>query len=152
MKLVVGDSSSLILLAKADILSDLLNYVEIIIPTIVFNEIMVGKIKNKQDAYYIEKLILDYKIKIENPNEKLVSQIKFLYKLDEGELYAIALAKERSLNLLIDDKSKNIVDCSSIFKSFVGTSIFKYPSKFIWVGFDIKLSTSIKPMHTHSLD
>ncbi|MEI8364384.1 MAG: hypothetical protein WCF78_02920 [archaeon] len=109
MKLIVGDASSLILLAKANILDDLLELTDIIVPTIVYDEIMKGKEKNKQDAYYIEQLINLNKIKIEDPQDINVSQIKFLYSLDAGELYAITLAKEKSIDLLIDDRDGIIV-------------------------------------------
>ncbi len=109
MKLIVGDASSLILLAKANILDDLLELTDIIVPTIVYDEIMKGKEKNKQDAYYIEQLINLNKIKIEDPQDINVSQIKFLYRLDAGELYAITLAKEKSIDLLIDDRDGIIV-------------------------------------------
>jgi len=109
MKLIVGDASSLILLAKANILGDLLELTDIIIPTIVHQEIMKGKEKNKQDAYIIEKYLNQNKIKIEEPSEMNVSKIKFIYRLDAGELYAITLAKEKSIDLLIDDRDGIIV-------------------------------------------
>jgi len=109
MKLIVGDASSLILLAKANILDDLLELTDIIIPTIVQQEIMKGKEKNKQDAYYIEQLINQNKIQIEEPSEINVSKIKFIYRLDAGELYAITLAREKGIDLLIDDRDGIIV-------------------------------------------
>ena len=113
MQLIVGDSSSLILLAKAGILNELLQFTDIIIPTVVYNEIMKGKEKNKQDAFYIEQYININKIKIIDPAPKNILKISQLCNLDTGELHAITLAKEANLNILIDDR-KGIIVCNRL--------------------------------------
>ncbi len=113
MKLVVGDASSLILLAKANILVDLLKFVEILIPTIVYQEILKGKEKNKQDAFYIEQLINANEIVVVDANEKIISQIRQIYRLDLGETHAIALAKEKNIDILIDDRA-GIIVCNKL--------------------------------------
>ncbi len=113
MKLIVGDASSLILLAKANVLDDLLELTDIIIPTIVYDEIMKGKEKNKQDAYIIEKFLNQNKIRIINPMQENVTKIKTICNLDMGELFAITLARETNLGILIDDK-KGMLVCNQI--------------------------------------
>jgi len=101
---VVGDSSSLILLVRSNLHNYLLPFTKIIIPEVVYQEILKGKIKNKKDAFIIEKLVFENKIIIENSNKTNIENIKYISKLGEGELHAIALAKQKNYPILIDDK------------------------------------------------
>jgi predicted nucleic acid-binding protein len=113
MKIVISDSSTLILLVKADIINELLDLVTIIIPKTVQLEIEEGKRKEKPDAFVIEKLIEKQLILIKEPNENTVLLLKKSITLDKGELYAIALAKDMNIDILIDDK-KGIKVCKII--------------------------------------
>ncbi len=112
MRLVISDASTLILLTKSELIIPLLSKFKIIIPKEVYLEILKGKEKGKQDAYQIDVFVKQNKIQIKQPKEKTVNLIKELCVLDIGELYAIALAKDLNLSILIDDK-KGISTCNS---------------------------------------
>jgi predicted nucleic acid-binding protein len=110
MKIVISDSSSLILLSKSFLIETILEFFEIIIPSVVYDEILKGKQKNHIDAFEIEQLVKDNKIKIKNPDQKAINILKNNYNLDVGELHAISLAKEHHTSIFIDDK-KGIIVC-----------------------------------------
>jgi hypothetical protein len=111
MEIVISDSSTLILLSKSKLISIIKSILKIYIPEIVYLEIIRGKEKNHKDAYEIEDMIKNKEIIIINPNQKTVSELEKIYKIDAGELYAIALAKELNKIILIDDK-KGINACN----------------------------------------
>ncbi|MEI8364125.1 MAG: hypothetical protein WCF78_01570 [archaeon] len=113
MEIVISDSSTLILLSKSKLLIKLIQFIKIYIPKIVYSEVLKGKEKNYSDAFEIENLVTNQKIVISEPSQKMVNEIAKLYKIDIGELYAIALAKELNKIILIDDK-KGINACKSL--------------------------------------
>jgi predicted nucleic acid-binding protein len=110
MQFIVGDSSSLILLVKSKLIYYLLENIKIIIPNEVYLEILKGKLKNKEDAYIIEKLVDNKNILIKDPIEREINFVKEISNLHVGELCAIALSKQLKLPILIDDK-KGINTC-----------------------------------------
>lgn len=143
MKIVISDSSSLILLSKINLIETLLDYFEIIIPSIVYQEILKGKQKNHLDAFEIEQLVKNKKIKINNPNQKTINLLKNNYNLDVGELHAISLAKEKNTSIFIDDK-KGIFVCKLLnIETYTVINILKilYITKIIN---KLKLKTSIE--------
>ncbi len=112
MEIVISDSSTLILLSKSKLLIKLIQFVKIHIPKIVYSEVLKGKEKNYYDAFEIENLVMNHKITISEPSQSMVNEIAKLYKIDIGELYAIALAKELNKIILIDDrKGINVCNC-----------------------------------------
>lgn len=105
MEIVISDSSTLILLTKSKLIDLTLDYFDIIIPTVVYEEIIIGKLNNMQDAFEIESLVNSNRIKIKDPKDtKLIETLEKNFNLDVGELKAIALAKEQNKSIFIDDK------------------------------------------------
>lgn len=105
MKHAVSDSSSLILLAKAGILTDFLERREVWISPVVEKEtIGKGKEKGREDAYLLEKLKEEDEIEVKDPDEKEVDRINRLFDLHKGEKEVVALASELGLPLICDDK------------------------------------------------
>jgi predicted nucleic acid-binding protein len=123
MKFVISDSSTLILLAKSNLLKLCIDIFDIIIPDIVYKEILKGKEKNYKDAFKIESFIKNKKIKIENPKNKTIEQYRNLFALDSGELYALCLAKEKNKDVLIDDKKGINVCCILNIKFYTSLNI-----------------------------
>lgn len=102
---LVGDSSSLILLAKSGIIEYVLKKNIIIIPQSVYEEtVRKGKLKGFEDSYIIEKHIQNSKIKVAEPNNKTKDLVEELCNLHLGERDVIALAIDRKLTVLCDDK------------------------------------------------
>src|SRR3989344_4612368 len=86
---IVCDACTFILLHKSDLLNQLTEKNTILIPTKVYHEICGNKEKGAAEIYLLDKLIED--------NKKL-------FQLHAGECSAIALAKEKKLGLLTDDR------------------------------------------------
>jgi predicted nucleic acid-binding protein len=133
MRLVISDASTLILLTKSELILPLLSKFKIIIPNEVYLEILKGKEKGKQDAYQINYLVEQNKIQIKQPKEETVSLINNLCVLDIGELYAIALAKDLNLSILIDDKK--CINTCNLFNIYFLTALqilkLLYKHKFV---------------------
>lgn len=105
MKHAVSDSSSLILLAKAEIITDFLEKGKIYITPVVEKEtIGMGKEKGREDAYLLEKMRKEGKIELRDPDEGEVDRITKLFDLHKGEKESVALASEMDLPLICDDK------------------------------------------------
>ena len=101
---LVADASSLILLAKSDILIDLLKENKIMIPEKVYREIIVGKDKSREDAFLVERLISEHRINIVQANKKINDKIKDLFGLSGGEQEVISIAWEKNRPIITDDK------------------------------------------------
>lgn len=102
---VVSDSSTLILLAKAEIIQNLLENKKVYVTKTVKEEaIKRGKEKGKKDAFQLEKLEKKGKIQVKDPTEKKKKKISKLFSLHKGEKEALALASQLSLPLICDDK------------------------------------------------
>ena len=101
--MIVSNASTLILLAKVDSLSILLdNIKKISIPKIVY-----GEISDKKDSFEfltIKKEIVKNRIILIDVGKKSYSSILAQFKLDEGEAAAYALFKKiRGKAILTDD-------------------------------------------------
>lgn len=98
MKIIVSDTGPLIILSKINRL-DLLHsfFTKVLITPVVFNEITA---KNDQAKNTLLKT--DF-IQITDLSKKK-EYLKLQKVLDDGEASGIALAKERSIPLLIDEK------------------------------------------------
>ena len=105
--MIVFDSSSLILIAKVELLDAFLKDIgmEIAIPRAVEVECCGGK--KTLDALMIRKTLDDSRIKVRIVrNRKLVAKLEEDFSMGRGESEAIALAlQENALLVAIDDKS-----------------------------------------------
>ena len=103
--LVVSDSSSLILMAKAELLKIACQQFIVEIPTEVYQEaVTAGKELNKADAFIIEQAIKKEKIIVKEVKEKKTGNDLILLGLGKGEEAAIQLyLQEKAQLLLIDD-------------------------------------------------
>lgn len=114
----VADSSSLILLAKADIIDAVVKKHTIVIQKSVYREsIERGKIKGYESSYKLERLFQKNKIKIEEPSDKIKDKIESLCSLYLGEKDAVALAFEKNIAVICDDK-KAINACKALKVKF----------------------------------
>ena len=95
------DSSTLILLAKSDLLKETLQDFEIIITDIVKKECAV---KGTFDAKLIHTLISTDDIKVEKKlDKKEIDQIMKDFNINSGEASALLVAKKREISLATDD-------------------------------------------------
>jgi len=95
------DASTLILLAKADLLKDTLQEFQIIITDIVEKECMV---KDTFDAKLIHALISTDEIKVEKGfAKKEIDRIMKDFNINSGEASALLLAKKIEIPLATDD-------------------------------------------------
>jgi len=105
--MIVFDSSTLILIAKVELLGPFLKDVgmEIAIPRTVENECC--RAKKTLDALIIRKAVDESRIKVRSVrNRKLVTKLEEDFSMGLGEPEAIALAmQEKALLVAIDDKN-----------------------------------------------
>lgn len=113
MKIIISDSSTLILLQKVDVLDLLLKNHEIIIPNEVYKEVVIkGKNKAHEYAFFIEEHIKDKKIKIiKVKNSKIIQNLVNNYNINQGEAEAIALFLEKKADIIAVDDHKAINIC-----------------------------------------
>lgn len=98
--MIVFDASTLILLAKINLLRKVNNELTIIIPDVIKKETTV---KDTYDAKLIEKLIKEGDIKIENPeSDAEAERLKEEFSMEE-EAHAIVLADEKGCLIATDD-------------------------------------------------
>lgn len=113
--MIISDSSSLILLAKSNILRPFAKNHKLIIPTKVYNEtVEKGKEKGREDAYLVEKLTKEDKILVKKAKENEKENIKDLFGITKGENSVIALAVEKNPDLVLMDDEKGIKACKTI--------------------------------------
>jgi hypothetical protein len=105
--MLIFDSSTLILIAKVELLDAFLNDIgmEIAIPQAVEDECCGGK--KTLDALFIRKALDESRIKVRSVrNRKLVAKLEEDFSMGRGESEAIALAmQEEALLVGIDDKN-----------------------------------------------
>lgn len=109
---IVIDASSIILLAKITVLEKLTENNKLIIPEKVYIEVIKGKEKARHDAFLVERLVNENKLKIEKINEKEYEKIKKLFGLWAGEAEVLALSLKYKLPIITDDKK-----CLNVAKS-----------------------------------
>ena len=100
--MVAFDSSTLILLAKIELLNEVSKEIEIVITSKVRTE--ATRKKTLFDAKLIENFIEQKIIKVENVKEKgSIEKLKRDFNLAEGEASSLILAKKKTLILATDD-------------------------------------------------
>lgn len=102
---IACDSSSLILLAKSGLIGYVLRKNIIFIPKSVYEEsVYKGKLKGFEDSYTIENYVQKLKIRIIEPRTKTKEMVEKLCDLHLGERDVIALAIDKKLKAVCDDK------------------------------------------------
>ncbi len=101
---LIADASPLILLGKISLLEKLLGLSKIVVPGKVYREIITGKEKSRFDAFLIDKLVQDNKIKVENVDKETYEQIWKLFGLWAGEAEVLGLALKTKRTLITDDR------------------------------------------------
>lgn len=117
--MIVFDSSTLILLAKIELLDTFLeNYDdEVIIPKKVYEE---STVKDTFDAQLIKKRVEEEKIKIISiKNTEMKKKVIGDFKLGEGEAEAIVLALEKKAEAIALDDRLGINACKLLNLSFI---------------------------------
>jgi len=99
--MIVFDSSTLILLAKIDLLREIVSHFEVIITKEVEKE---STKKECFDAKLIAKLIKKKSIEVkETTSEKGKERLRQDFNIEKGEASALLLAKMKSCSLATDD-------------------------------------------------
>lgn len=99
--MIVFDASTLILLAKVELLRRVVEAVEVVIPAGVERE---STMKDTFDARLVRALIEEGRIKVATETETgRVAQIMEDFRLAEGEAQALSLARARRAILATDD-------------------------------------------------
>lgn len=99
--MIIFDSSTLILLAKIELLKEIARQLEVVISTEVERE---STVKDTFDARLIKKLIEDGKIRVAKvEKEKEKKKLKDDFNIGEGEISALLLAKNKNFSLATDD-------------------------------------------------
>ena len=89
---IVFDSSTLILLAKANLLRETSDDFEIIVPEEVKREALV---KKTEDAELISILIQERKIGVQKADEaKAIKKLQMDFRLEKGEAEALWLSRQ----------------------------------------------------------
>lgn len=114
-KTVIADASSLILLAKSELLESILTKLDIIVPEEVYEEAVVrGKAKGHADAFQLETFFNAKQLQTKSVGKENIQRIQKLFNLSAGERDALALAQQLGVtDLLIDDK-KGINACRAL--------------------------------------
>ena len=98
---IVFDSSTLILLAKVEILRIITEHIKVIVPEVVREECIV---KNTLDCKLISSLIEEGKIKVLRvAKQETVTKLRKDFNIHPGEAEALSLAIGRKIPLAVDD-------------------------------------------------
>ena len=97
---IVFDSSTLILLAKTELLGIVSDDIQIIISKMIMTECSV---KNTFDAKLISSLIDNRKIEVVTANKEAVSALCKDFRIHAGEAESLSIALKRKLSLAVDD-------------------------------------------------
>lgn len=108
MPTMVFDTSSLILLAKIDLLRNLSEDINLSITEEV--EVEATK-KETNDAQLIQNVIEEGKIGVESSKKEITDRLAEDFNIDKGESSAMGLYKEREYDLLVTDDGKSIDAC-----------------------------------------
>ncbi|MGM0365020.1 MAG: hypothetical protein ACQEP5_00620 [Actinomycetota bacterium] len=99
--MIIFDSSTLILLAKVDILKLVLKQHIGVIPEIVKKEVLF---KETMDSKIIKGFIDEGRIKLnKNPNKKVIEKVCKDFSLGKGEAAALVLTRENNYIFATDD-------------------------------------------------
>ena len=101
---IIADATALILLAKVSVLETFADRNKIIVPKIVYEEVVRGKETGRNDGILAEKLIQEKKLTLKIPNNSIKNKIGKLFNLKAGELEVISLAYKTKHIILSDDK------------------------------------------------
>ncbi|MGV8152448.1 MAG: hypothetical protein ACP5OG_05180 [Candidatus Nanoarchaeia archaeon] len=101
---IIVDASSLILLAKISLLEKLIEQNQVIIPEKVYIEVIKGKEKAMLDALLVEKLVDNKKVLVQKVDTEKYDKIFRLFGLWAGEAEVLALAIDKKLPIITDDK------------------------------------------------
>ena len=113
---MVFDSSTLILLAKIDLLRESAEDISIVIPPKVKEECLF---KESLDALLIKTLIAEGKIKVEKAgNQEAVRKLRADFRIEAGEAQALWLGKRLGVPLAVDD-GPTIKACKVLGVQFV---------------------------------
>jgi hypothetical protein len=113
---MVFDSSTLILLAKIDLLRESAEDISIVIPPKVKEECLF---KESLDALLIKTLIAEGKIKVEKAgNQQAVRKLRADFRIEAGEAQALWLGKRLGVPLAVDD-GPTIKACKVLGVQFV---------------------------------
>jgi len=119
-RLVVSDSSTLILMVKASFVDIIVKSFRVFVPKIVFEESTVkGKETGRWDALKIEKLVDENLIKVKTPSKNNIQKIEKKFNLHKGELHAIALTLDMKAGFLLTDDLKAMNACKILNIKFV---------------------------------
>ena len=122
MKEIALDTSTLILLAKIDLLESLVNHANIVISEIVREEAL--RKPELLDAQIIFRFIKNGKIKVVKEKESLLgAAIQKDFFLGKGEASVLSLAKSKGILLGIDDQ-QGIKACKVLGVKFTTTLAF----------------------------
>jgi len=110
--MIISDSSTLILLAKCELIELFVSGFSLIIPETVYDEtIRKGMEIGKYDAYLLEKLVYDEKIQVKQTNNESLRKIQDFFSIHSGESDAIALCLDLNVKYLLCDDKKAINAC-----------------------------------------
>lgn len=112
---MVFDASTLILLAKIELLREITEEVKVIIPEKVKSECLS---KKSIDALLISTLIKEKKIVVKKAgNTKAIKKIQFDFRIEAGEAEALWLARRLNCPIAVDD-GPTIKACKVIGQRF----------------------------------
>lgn len=116
---IVADSSVLILLAKCSLIKTLCDAYKVIVPSSVIDEVAsYGLQKKYPDAVAIAELVTNRKLKVQSPENHVIS---FSVSLGQGEKDALLLARESKKSLLATDDLKAIKTAKFLNLPFIIT-------------------------------
>lgn len=90
MAQIVVDACSIILLAKAEVLETVTEAHTLTITKEVHEEVMVGKSKLFPDAFLIERLVREQKIKVISTDSRLTLKLEGDFNMGSGEASVVA--------------------------------------------------------------
>lgn len=101
---IISDASSLILLAKVNMLETFVNRNDVSTSKVVYEEVVKGKEKGREDSMLVERLVQEDKLKLKAPSKSVKNKIENLFNLKKGELEVVSLAYKTKHTILTDDK------------------------------------------------
>lgn len=126
--MLVFDASTLILLAKIELLGDLSRELDVIIPKVVEEEATAKK--DSFDAKMIRSLIEEGKIRVEPvKNEGTVEELMRDFKMDEGEAAVLTLFEKKDADLIATDDGQLIKAAKVMGIPFVNSISFLIRAK-----------------------